>query len=326
MSLGFGSLGSDTGGSIRIPAALCGVVGMKPTFGRGSVRGVIPLSPSLDHIGPIARTVEDAAALLQVIAGHDPEDPLSRFDPVPRYSQALSGDITSVRVGVPRSYFFERLMPDVESAVRAAIRRLEELGAQIVDVDLPGAIRQDEIFRVIAGSEALTYHEPLLREQGALYGPDVRERLESGRGISLAARAEAEEAREALRQECDAVFRVVDVIVTPTVPIPASFLRESVVRWADGPEAVGSALTRYTRPFNLTGAPAISVPCGFTSDGLPVGLQVVGKALDESMVLRVAHAYEQVSPWVSRRPSGWRERVSVERLTTKSVEGERISY
>lgn len=305
MSLGFGSLGSDTGGSIRIPAALCGVVGMKPTYGRASVRGLIPLSPSLDHAGPIAQTVEDIAALLQVIAGHDPEDPLTRLDPVPRYAQALTADIRSIRVGVPCSYFFERVAPDIESAVRQAIAVLEQLGAQLVEVDFPSAAKQGDIFQKIAAAEAYAYHRPLLRTSGALYGADVRERLESGRAISMVDCDRAQRAREELRQDCETVFRSVDVIATPAVAVAAPSIGQATIEWPDGPEPVGAALTRLTRPFNLTGMPAISVPCGFTADGMPVGLQIVGRLLDEPTVLRVAYTYQQAAPWVTRRPVAW---------------------
>lgn len=293
LSLGFGSLGSDTGGSIRIPASLCGIVGLKPTYGMVSLDGVLPLSASLDHAGPMAQTVEDTALLLGVIAGGK----------VPNYTKALTGKIKGIKAGIPRTYFFDRIAPEVESAVRSALKRLEKLGVRLVEVDMPTARAQGEIFRDIVASEAYFWHERYLKTQGDNYGADVRERLEFGSRVLYVDYARAQRARGVIKMECDAIFDSVDVMITPTVPIAAPGIGESTVKWGKVTEALGSTLTRFTRPFNLAGLPAISIPCGFTAGGLPIGMQIAGRALDESTVLRVAYAYEQAMPWFKWRPN-----------------------
>ncbi len=292
LSMGFGSLGSDTGGSIRIPAALCGIVGLKPTYGMVSLEGVLPLSASLDHAGPMAQTVEDAALLLGVIARGK----------VPNYTKALTGKIKGIKVGVPGSYFFDRVSPEVESAVRAGLKRLEKLGVRLVEVDMPTARLQGQIFRDIVASEAYFWHERYLKTQGENYGADVRERLEFGSRVLYVDYARAQRARGVIKMECDAIFDAVDVMITPTVPIAAPGIGESTAQWGEVTEQLGSTLTRFTRPFNLAGLPAISIPCGFTAGGLPIGMQIAGRAMGESTVLRVAHAYEQSMPWFKRRP------------------------
>ena len=302
LSLGFGTLGSDTGGSIRIPASVCGIVGLKPTYGRASLYGVVPLSWSLDHPGPLAKTVEDAAVLMGIIAGHDARDPYSRRIAVPRYTEALTGNIKGLRVGIPKSYFYERISPEVDTAVRAALKNLERLGARMVDVDLPSAPLQRAIFTHIASPEAYSYHEKYLETQGQLYGADVRGRIEAGRLLLSTDYVRAQRARSVMKDECKAIFRVADVIVTPTLPIPPPRIDRLQQPWSDGPETAVASLTRFTRPFNIVGLPTVSLPCGFTNDGLPLGMQITGKAFDEATVLRVAHAYEQDAKWFQRRP------------------------
>lgn len=303
LSLGFGSLGSDTGGSIRIPASVCGIAGLKPTYGRSSLRGVVPLSWSLDHPGPMAQTVEDVALLLGVIAGHDPQDPYSRKMPVPRYTEALTGNIKGVRVGIPRTYFFDHVAPEVDSAVRVALKTLERLGARMVEVDMPTAALQRAIWTHIASPEAYAFHEHYLEKQGDLYGSDVRGRIESGRLLLSVDYVRAQRARSIMKDECKAAFKSADVIVTPTLPIPPPRIDRLLQPWGSEPETAQASLTRFTRPFNLTGVPTISIPCGFTAENLPIGIQIAGKAFDESMVLRVAHAYEQDAKWFERRPA-----------------------
>ena len=274
LSLALGATGTDTGGSIRIPASLCGVVGLKPTYGLVSTQGVIPLSESLDHCGPLTRTVEDAAVLLDVIAATH---------------TALESGVSGLRIGVPRSYFFDRVNPEVHAAVRNAIRALGKLGAELVDIDLPSARLQQDIFTKIACTEAYAYHRPLLEKYRDLYGADILPRIEMGKTISSADYFEAQRMRQTMKDECDRAFQTVDVIATPTTPITAPLIAQLEVQWDDGAEPVAMALTRLTRPFNLVGLPAISIPCGMDSQGLPIGLQFAGRAFEESTVLRVAN-------------------------------------
>lgn len=303
LSMGLGSLGSDTGGSIRIPASLCGVVGLKPTYGRVSVRGVVPLSWSFDHAGPMARTVEDAAILLGIIAGGDRADPYSRNVGVPRYTDSLTGNIKRIRIGIPREYFWERLAPPVEDAARAALGSLAKLGAELIDVSLPSIALHRAVWLHIASPEAYSYHERYLKEHADEYSADVRGRLEAGRALLSIDYVRAQRARTIMKEECKRVFQAVDVIVTPTLPIAAPRIDDTHKPWGDGSEIAAASLARFTRFFNVVGLPAISVPCGFTSEGLPVGLQIAGKAFDEPTVLRVAHAYEQDARWFERRPA-----------------------
>jgi aspartyl-tRNA(Asn)/glutamyl-tRNA(Gln) amidotransferase subunit A len=300
--MGFGSLGSDTGGSIRVPASLCGIVGLKPTYGRVSLHGVVPLSWSLDHAGPMTQTVEDAAILLGVIAGHDPRDAHTRDIAVPRYTEALTGNIKDIRIGIPKRYFYERAAPDVVSAVQTAVRKMETMGARVVGVDLRSIGVNRGVWNQIASPEVYSYHEPLLKKDAALYGSDVRARIEAGRALLSIDYVRAQRTREIMKQECKAIFNEVDVIVTPTTPITAPRIDKAYQSWGSDSETAAASLTRFTRFFNIVGLPAISVPCGFSSDGLPIGMQIVGKAFDEATVLRVAHAYEQDARWFERRP------------------------
>jgi len=301
LSMGFASLGSDTGGSIRIPASLCGVVGLKPTYGRCSLRGIVPLCWSMDHPGPIAQTVEDVAILLEVIAGYDPSDPFSQDRPVPRYRAALTGTVKSLRIGVPRSYFFDGLEPQVESAIHGALHSFERLGATITEIHLPMAPLQRGIWTQIASPEAFSFHEQSLKTQGDQYGADVRTRLEAGGLLLSVDYVRAQRARTLMKDACKKVFQTVDVLVMPSIPISPPRIDQPMVQRGVNTEPTGVALTRCTRHFNITGLPAISVPCGFTSDGLPIGMQIAGRAFDESTVLRAAHAYEQDARWFERR-------------------------
>ena len=291
LGMGVGSLGTDTGGSIRIPAALCGIVGLKPTYGRVSLDGVIPLCWSLDHAGPMAQTVEETARLLGVIAEHDPG-----------YMDALTGDIQGIRVGIPKTHFYEQVAPAVDVAVRAALKNLEKLGARTMAVELPYVPGHHDVWQQIGSPEAYAFHELLLKAHADAYGADVRDRLEAGRALHSVDYVRAQRTRMMMKQECEKLFQSVDVIVTPTVPIAAPRIDDLQKPWGSGTETAAASLARFTRYFNLTGLPAISVPCGFTPEGLPVGMQIAGKAFDESTVLRVAHAYEQDAGWFKRHP------------------------
>jgi aspartyl-tRNA(Asn)/glutamyl-tRNA(Gln) amidotransferase subunit A len=302
-SLGMASLGSDTAGSIRIPAALCGVVGLKPTFGRVSCHGVVALSCSLDTVGPLTRTAEDCALLLEAIAGYDAKDPASIRAPVTRYSEGLKADLTGLRVGIPREHFFPTASAEVADLVRNGIRVLEELGASVREVSLPLAGISTYAANVITRAESSAYHEHWLRTQGDDYSPDVRHRLETGFYFSAVDYIKAQQIRTLVRREFDRVMEDVDVIVSPTTPVPASPIGSPEPLGAPGTEQEGILLlVTLTRPHNVAGLPAISIPCGFTAEGLPVGMQLGGGALDEATVLRAAHAYQQATDWHTRRP------------------------
>jgi aspartyl-tRNA(Asn)/glutamyl-tRNA(Gln) amidotransferase subunit A len=303
LSLGFASLGTDTGGSIRIPASACGVVGLKPTNGLVSLHGVIPLSWSLDHAGPITLTVQDAALMLEIIAGYDARDVRSQNVQVPRYTEALIGTVRGIRIGLPRTHFFDRIDPQVKLAVHTALRTLEKMGAQVVEIDIPSAQQQWDIFMNIVTPEAYAWHEQYLTTQRDKYGTEVRDRIETGRDRRAVDYVRAQGARSAMTEECRSVLKDVDVIVTPTMPVLPPRIDETTAEWPDGTEPMYTAMTRYTRPFNIVGLPTISIPCGFSTEHLPIGLQITGKAFDESTVLRVADAYEKETRWSSTRPS-----------------------
>ena len=294
--------GSDTGGSIRIPAALCGIVGLKPTYGLVSRHGLTPLSWSLDHPGPMVRTVEDAAITMNVIAGHDPKDIASADVPIPDYTEALTGDVRGLRIGVPKEYFDAPLDPDVRQAVTDALGQLEALGAEVREVSFPMFADSQAISSTILMSEAsAAFRDVLARDAERLY-PPVRLRLEAGLFISAADYLRAQQARSIFDREARALLQEVDLLAGPTEPVTApQILAQQVLA---GEQEIGTvaALTQYTRPYNITGFPAISVPCGFSGGGLPIGLQLAGRPFDEPTVLRAAHAYEQSTGWHTRRP------------------------
>jgi aspartyl-tRNA(Asn)/glutamyl-tRNA(Gln) amidotransferase subunit A len=297
------AIGTDTGGSIRIPAAFCGVVGLKPTFGRVSRHGVVPLAWTADHAGPMTKTVEDAAIMLSVMAGYDPRDPATVDIPVPSYTRALAGSIKGLRVGVPTEYFFSALDKEVEAAVRTAIATLERLGASVEDIRLPHIGSIPIVHACIVLTEAATYHEKWLRTRADDYAPDVRFSLEWGKLFMGIDYVQAQRVRELIRQDFAAALSKVDLIAAPTVPMAASKVGEDPITIGTTKELVISATIRLNRPSNHTGLPAISVPCGFTTSGLPIGLQLIGRAFDEATVLRAAHVYERNTPWHTRRPA-----------------------
>ena len=296
----FAALGTDTGGSIRIPASLCGIVGLKPTYGRVSKRRVLPLSWSLDHIGPLARMVEDAAILLQAIAGHDPLDGSSADEPVPDYIATLRDGISGLRVGMPKQFFFDNLDPEVEEAVTAAIKTLSGLGANVAEVSLPHIADIPGALTAIMLPEALAYHHKWVAERPEDYGDDIRYRLELGATYLAVHYVQAQRLREmAVQAWREQVFSQVDLLVTPTTAIPAPPIEKD-----DSPAGLQTTfnLIRFTNPVNFLGLPAISLPCGFTDASLPIGLQLIGRWWDEATVLRAAHAYEQATDWHKRRP------------------------
>jgi aspartyl-tRNA(Asn)/glutamyl-tRNA(Gln) amidotransferase subunit A len=287
--------GSDTGGSIRIPASLCGVAGLKPTRGRISLRGVIPLSWTLDHAGPLARTVGDLALALNAMAGHDPLDPASADVPTEDYATAGDGGAKGVSVVIPTNCFFDEVDPEVDAAVREAARVLASLGASVTEMALP---RVDLLAaqRAILLTDAAAYHREHLRERAADIGADVLTRLRIGQTVTGMDYAQARRDRDELRREWFAILREHDLILSPTTPIAAP------PRAGQDAVAAAQRLTANTLPFNLTGLPAISIPCGFTQAGLPIGLQLAAGPWRERLLLRVAGAYESATPWHERLP------------------------
>ena len=296
------TMGTDTGGSIRIPSALCGLAGLKPTYGRLSRYGITVLSWSLDHPGPMTRTVEDCALVMNAVAGYDPNDPASANVPVPDYTGALTGDIRGLRVGVPKEYFEVPVDPQVEQAVRRAIEVLGEMGATVTEVSWPMYHQAAPISTAILMAEAAAYHSKLVRTHGSQMYPPVRTRIESGLFITAAEYLQAQRARTLFTHQSRDLFNDVDVLVGPMEPITAHKIGASDVQVGETVMGSTPALTQYTRPFNLNGFPAITVPCGFSDDGLPIGLQLAGRPFDEETVLRAAHAYEQSTGWNNRRP------------------------
>ena len=293
-----GAIGTDTGGSIRLPAALCGVVGLKPTYGRISRHGVIPLSWSLDHVGPLTRTVADAAMMLEaMVSGCDPHDPATSDVPLPPLAEALRADVRGLRVGVAREYFFDQLETSVAVAVDEALLTLTQLGLAVRDVRVPDIGLTFGIARAIQRPEASAYHRERLREQPELYGDELRRDLELGQLFLAVDYVHAQRVRAQMRERWYAAMDGIDVLAVPTVPIGAP---EAPAGTTSG--AIKGKLLRNTYPVNLTGFPAISVPCGFTGEGLPIGLQIVGRPYDEAAVLRVGHAYERATDWRTMRP------------------------
>ena len=296
------TMGSDSGGSIRMPAGLCGIVGLKTTFGRLSRHGLMELSPTMDHHGPMTRTVEDCALVLNATAGYDPKDPRSSKAPVPDYTKALTGNVKGLRVGVLKEFFQVPLDPEVRRAVERAVGVLGELGALVTEVSWPMyhyayAISSAILLADVAGS---------LRRLVLEHGPDidatVRQRIESGFFIPITRYLQAQRARAILDKQSYDLLKQVDILAGPTLAVPAPKIGDTEVTVAGKEMQVNTALTQYTRPYNLNGLPTISVPCGFSSNNLPIGLQLAGRAFDEETVLRMAHAYEQATDWHKRRP------------------------
>lgn len=300
----FAALGTDTGGSIRIPAACCGVVGLKPTYGRVSRFGILPHSWSLDHAGPLTRRAEDAAIVLSLIAGRDARDPSTADVDVPDYSARLRGGIEGLRLGVPTTHFFERIEPGVEATVRTAMRELERLGAHLQSVSIPHIRYGLAAILTIELASATAWHDRYLRDPilRTRFTPEVRLLLDAGKFVFASDFVKAQQLRGMLLQELRAAFQEVDALVTPTMPLVAWPVDRNTVRLGDQEEHVLHACWRYTYVFNLTGLPAVTVPCGFV-DGMPVGLQLVGRPFDEQTILRIAHAYEEATPWHRSAPS-----------------------
>ena len=317
-----GSLGSDTGGSIRQPAACCGVVGLKPTDGRVSRFGLVAFASSLDQIGPLTKDVTDTALLMNVIAGHDPKDSTSADVPAPDFTKALKKDMKGLRVGLPKEYFIEGMDPQVDKAVREAVRTLEALGAKVSDVSLPHTKYAVATYYILATSEAssnLARYDGVkygyraaspkdlldmyMRSRDEGFGPEVKRRIMLGTYALSAGYYEAyykkgQQARTLIKRDFDEAFKTVDLIATPTAPTAAFKIGE---KSADPLQMYLSDI--FTISVNLAGIPGISLPCGFTAENLPIGLQVLGRNFDEESIIHAAYAYEQATEWHTRKPT-----------------------
>jgi aspartyl-tRNA(Asn)/glutamyl-tRNA(Gln) amidotransferase subunit A len=314
------ALGTDTGGSIRQPAACCGIVGLKPTYGRVSRFGVIAFASSLDQVGPMTKDTTDCALMLEAVAGHDPADSTSVPAPVPAYATYLNGDVKGIRVGLPKEYFIPGMQPEVEDAVRQAVRTLEKNGVEVVEVSLPHTEYAVAVYYIIATAEASsnlarydgmkygyraqgkdlaeTYFKT--RQEG--FGPEVKRRIMLGAyalsaGYYDAYYLKAQKVRALIKRDFEDAFKKCDVIVTPTSPTTAFKIGEKT----DDPLQMYLS-DIFTISVNLAGLPGLSLPCGFDQDGMPIGMQIIGKHFDEATMLRVAYAYEQCTDWHRRRP------------------------
>lgn len=298
-----GALGTDTGGSIRIPAAYCGIVGLKATHGRVSLHGVTPLAWSLDHIGPMTRTVQDAALMLQAIAGYDAQDWVSQEIAVSDYTSRLNGDITGLRLGVPTHFFPNVTDPEVKHAFTAALDVLAGLGTRLEDVILPPDLEGCwDIVQTLINGEANVWHEPTLTAQPDDYSPQVRTFLQRGVSTLATDYVKAQRAKAQFRRDMLSACEPLDALLTPGALIPAPPLGARSVMIDDREVKLLQAVISATSPFNLTGQPALTLPCGMSRSGLPLALQIVGKPFDEVTILRVGHAYEVNTPWHTQRP------------------------
>lgn len=291
----YGALGSDTGGSIRIPSALCGVVGMKPTFGRVSKAGVFPLAWTLDHVGPLTRTVEDNALMMNALAGHDPGDPYSVNRPAEDFARDLGRGVRGGVVGIPTGFYFEHVEEEVEAGVRAAAEVFRDLGAEVREVEVPLLHETLAAQRLVLAAEAYAVHEERLKTEPEKFGDETYQRLLDGEPLRAYRYSNAQRTKLRSLEEFGGVLSGVDVLLVPSVPIPATELYQREVKIGGFEERVRSALTRLTGPTNLNGLPSLSVPCGATAAGLPVGMQLIGRPFGEATLYRYGQAFEMSS-------------------------------
>lgn len=293
----YGAIGTDTAGSIREPAAFCGIVGIKPTYGRVSSHGVVPLSWSLDHVGPLALCVADAAILLQTIAGYDEKDTTCANVPVDAYGERLGQATADLRIGVPRQYFYEDLDREIAAAVEHALDVIRTMTRQVREVELD--VSTD---RTLQSAESYAYHRESVAKSPEIYQPETLRRIKTGEKVAAADYIARRRELDMVRRRITEAFKDADLLITPTTPVPAAAVREL----KENPESLRPReilMLRNTRPVNVWGLPAISIPCGFTGSGMPIGLQIIGRPWDEATVLRLAHAYEQATAWHKRMPA-----------------------
>lgn len=296
------SLGTDTGGSIRIPSALCGIVGLKPTFGRVSRKGVFPLSWTMDTVGPMTRTVEDAALMLNAMVSFDPSDPGSSPHETEDFTSKLGQGIEGLTIGVPQEYFYETTSPEVKEALTSAEKVFESLGAKVIPLSIPVLEHSLAISGTIMLTEAASVHENNLKNRPFDIGDDVRLRLTQGSLYSAVDYLKAQRGRHEFNNQIDKAMETVDILLAPTVGIGAPKIDDKTVV-LNGVEYPALALMpRLTRPHNICGLPTISIPCGFTSSGLPIGMQLAGRAFEDSVVIQTANAYENATDWAKQSP------------------------
>ena len=302
----YGAIGSDTGGSIRQPAGYCGIVGLKPTYGRVSTFGVIPLAWSLDHLGPITRTAMDAALMLQVIAGYDTEDTASVDVPVPNYVATIAAATSSLRLGIPRAYFYEALHPEIQAAMEAALLVLKKLAGiqrDIAPLATNGSYSSVmDPYVAILRAEAYAYHKDYISKSPELYQAQTLKRIRAGADVTTSAYIQSRRKLEQVRRSVARAFETVDLLITPTACVP-SFAIADLLADPNTLREKELLTLRNTRPFNMLGLPTVSVPCGFTRADLPIGMQITGPPGGEATVLRLAYAYEQASEWRKRKPN-----------------------
>jgi aspartyl-tRNA(Asn)/glutamyl-tRNA(Gln) amidotransferase subunit A len=289
-NLCYGAIATDTGASVRLPASCCGIVGLKPTYGLVSARGVIPDSWSFDHVGPMCKSVPDTALLLSVIAGYDPEYSASVEAPSSDYVKALQAKTSTFRLGIPRARFYEKLHPEIKSAIETALELLGQLTAGLRDIELPAP---PDLFASVADAEAYTFHAPYLAKKAELYDPETRNVLQAGAKVTMTEYMEGRRELDRMRRIIARAFTNVDLLVTPTMPQPPLTLAECRKAFQ---------MPANTGEFNIYGLPTISIPCGFTGSGLPVGLQISGPRFGEAKVLALAHAYERATNWHTKQP------------------------
>ena len=289
----FAAIGTDTGGSVREPAAFCGIVGLKPTYGRVSARGVFPLSPSLDHVGPLCRNVKDTALLLQAIAGYDKLDITSVDWPVENYLDDLT-QTAEARVGIVRHPFFDNLDNEIATAIDEAIKQIGNIASDVIEIDLPSTPA------TVQAPEVYAIHAKTFAQSPELYGRWIQERLKQAAKIDTASYVEARQHLDRVRRSIDDVFAKVDFLITPTTPVPPITIDEALNM---SPDPAGELWLRNTRPFNAYALPTISIPCGFTKAGLPIGLQISSARFTEAKLLSFAFAYEQATSWHKRSPT-----------------------
>jgi amidase len=298
----FGSLGSDTGGSIRFPAAACGTVGLKPTWGRVSRYGVLALAESLDHVGPLTRSAADAGIVLEAISGFDPNDPTSLPDPVPNMLEGTDRGVEGIRIGFDLQYATKDIDPELAEAVLAGVKVLEDLGAEIVEVQLPDMDPYVAAWPTLCSAEAVAAHEATYPSQRDDYGPWFQGWLDKGAKVTGAEYAKANNLRAACTGHLRRVFEGIDVLVCPSTAAPPHLVKPEEL-YGRMPESREPKFQRFTAPFDYNGAPTLSVTCGFNSEGLPLSVQWVGKHLSEPLLCRIGHAYEGATEWHNRHPN-----------------------
>ncbi len=294
----FGALASDTGGSIRLPSTACGVTGMKPTWGRVSRHGVLPFAETLDHVGPMARSVEDVAIILHTIAGYDANDPTSLTDAVPDYLSLLNRGVDKIRFGIDESALTQDISPEISASISAAVQTIRQLGGKLIDVSVPPVAGVLHAFSTLCAAEAFIAHRPIFSKHADAYGAGLSALMATGMATDEASIAHANIERRRWKEALAALFADVDMLVLPAIPMPVPEIAQLSELAADP----SMALARFTIPFNMSGSPTLTLPSGVDANGLPIGMQLVGRHLSEDLLLRAGHSFQQATNWHTRRP------------------------